>query len=123
MLKFGKCPQCTCQMRIETLGCWRCGTKVNGTLSIPLLARLPAEHADFVEKFLASNGSLSLVQKELECSYPKVRRLMNESMSILKEEIESSIREKEQILEAMEQKKLSGQDAMRLLNSLIHGGT
>lgn len=105
-------------MRIETLCCWRCGTTVRGQLTVPILARLPDELARFVETFLASNGSLSEVQKRLACSYPKARRLMNDTMATLRVEFEAAVREKDQILEALEAEALAPREAARLLNSL-----
>jgi hypothetical protein len=108
-------------MRIESLHCWRCGTSVTGRLPIPVLALLPAEHAEFVEKFLLANGSLTKVQEVLGCSYPKVRRLLNESMAALREELRAEIREKEEILEALEGDRLEGAEAMQLLRSLAGG--
>ena len=118
---FGTCPQCSERMRIETLACWHCGTRVSGQLSIPLLARLSVEQMEFVERFLLANGSLSSVQKELDCSYPKVRRLLNETMDRLRSEMEAALREKEQILRAVEEKKLEGPEALQLLRSLLGG--
>ena len=119
---FGACPQCSGRMRIEVLHCWRCGTSVNGRIPIPALALLPADQADFVEKFLLANGSLTRVQKVLECSYPKVRRLLNESMAALREQLKAEIREREEILEALEEERLEGGEAMQLLRSLAGGG-
>ena len=115
---FGTCPQCTSRMRIETLHCWRCGTTVTGRIAIPILATLPDELARFVERFLAANGSLSQVQKEMECSYPKVRRLMNEAMAALRAEVDAALREKEEILEALEDERLDGKEAVQLLRNL-----
>lgn len=108
-------------MRIESLHCWRCGTSISGRIPIPALALLPPDHADFVEKFVLSNGSLTKVQQVLGCSYPKVRRLLNESMAALREELRSEIREKEEILEALESERLEGPEAMQLLRSLAGG--
>ena len=105
-------------MRIEKLVCWRCGTEVQGQLTISVLARLPEDLARFVETFLASNGSLSEVQSRIGCSYPKARRLMNETMATLRTEFDAAVREKEEILQALECEALGPREAARLLNSL-----
>jgi hypothetical protein len=115
---FGACPQCASRMRIEKLVCWRCGTSVTGRIAIPLLATLPEEQARFVERFLAANGSLTQLQKEMGCSYPKVRRLMNETMAALRAEFEAAAREKEEILLALEDERLGGKEAAHLLRNL-----
>ena len=58
----------------------------------------------------------------LECSHPKVRRLLNESMAALREQLKAKIREREEILEALEDERLEGGEAMQLLRSLAGGG-
>lgn len=118
---FGICPQCANRMLIEVLGCWHCGTTVNGRIAIPIVARLPREQSEFVEKFLLANGSLSKVQDIMGCSYPKVRRLLNNTMASIKEEINADLREKETILQALESDQLDGQEAIRLIRGLTGG--
>ncbi|MFT7485652.1 MAG: hypothetical protein ACI9F9_001502 [Candidatus Paceibacteria bacterium] len=116
---FGECPTCTHRMRIESMRCWRCGTTVNGQLAIPLVARLPEDQARFVDVFLLGNGSLSAVQKEIDCSYPKARRLLDDTIATLRAEIESARLEKEEILDALERGDLEGKEAVQLVRSLI----
>ena len=116
---FGECPSCSCRMRIETMSCWQCGTKVTGQISIPLVARLPDEQAAFVEAFLLGNGSLSQVQTDLGFSYPKARRLLDDTIKALRAEFDAAKREKEQILDALEGGDLEGKQAIQLVRSLI----
>ena len=118
---FGECPSCSSRMRIETLSCWQCGTKVSGQISIPLVARLPEEQTAFVEAFLLGNGSLSQVQKDLGFSYPKARRLPDDTIKALRAEFDAARAEKEQILESLESGDLDGQRAVQLVRSLIGG--
>ena len=116
---FGDCPTCAHRMRIESMRCWRCGTTVNGQLAIPLVARLPREQAEFVDVFLLGNGSLSKVQTELSCSYPKARRLLDDTIATLRAELESARLEKEEILSALERGDLNGKEAVQLVRSLV----
>jgi len=118
---FGSCPQCSKRMFIESLLCWRCGTSVQGRISIPLLARLPKEQIEFAEKYLLANGSLSDVQKKLDCSYPKVRRLLDETMDSIKQEIRADLREKEDLLRALEKDELESKEALMLIRGLVSG--
>ncbi|MCA8973462.1 MAG: DUF2089 family protein [Planctomycetes bacterium] len=99
--------------------CWRCGTTVSGQLSIPLVARLPEEQARFVDAFLLGSGSLTQTQKALSCSYPKVRRLLDDSIATLRAEIEAAHREKEEILDALEGGSITGSQAVQLVQSLL----
>ncbi len=116
---FGACPSCDRSMRIESLSCWRCGTTVTGQISIPLVARLPEEQSQFVDTFLLGNGSLSNVQKELGYSYPKARRLLDDTIKTLRSEIEAARREKEEILDALEQGDIDGKRAVQLVRNLV----
>ena len=116
---FGDCPTCAHAMRIETLRCWRCGTMVSGQIAIPLVARLPEEQARFVEAFLLGNGSLTQVQSDLSCSYPKVRRLLDQTIESLRAGFEAARREKEEILTALERGDLDGKQALQLVRSLV----
>src|SRR5436190_24375787 len=113
-MSFGDCPYCSNRQVIEVLRCWRCDTTVTGRFAIPALARLPEAQARFVERFLLANGSLSKVQEEMGCSYPKARRLLDESMSALQAEIRGEMREKQAILDALEAQRLDGREAVRL---------
>lgn len=114
-MSFGVCPQCSQRMRVEKLHCWQCGTSVSGHLAVPVLARLPSEAAEFVHRFVLANGSLSAVQKQIGCSYPKVRRLLNDAMAALRTELEVDQREKQSILEALEDRSIDGKDAAKLI--------
>ncbi len=116
---FGDCPTCTHRMRIESMRCWRCGTTIKGQIAIPIVARLPEDQATFVDVFLLGNGSLSQVQKDLGCSYPKARRLLDDTISTLRAELEAAKREKEEILDALERGDLDGKEAVQLVRSLI----
>lgn len=116
---FGCCPGCAERMRIASLRCWRCGTTVGGQMPIPLLARLSDEHGKFLEQFVLGNGSLAAVQKVFECSYPKVRRLLDDTIAALRAEIEADRREQDEILTALEEKRVDGDEAVRLVRSLV----
>jgi len=100
----------------------RCGTTVNGQIAIPLVARLPGEQARFVEAFLLGNGRLSQVQKDLSCSYPKVRRLLNDTITPLRAGFEAAKREKEEIMAAVERGDLDGKQAVQVVRSLVGHG-
>ena len=115
---FGSCPQCSSRMVVERLSCWRCGTEVTGRLGVPLLARLPAELADFVRELLLANGSLSATQERMGCSYPKVRRLLDDVMATLRKEIEADLVAKEDVLGALEAGRLEAAEAVKLIRGL-----
>src|SRR5262249_15935092 len=116
--EFGCCPQCASRMVIERMACWRCDTGVTGRLGVPLLARLASEEAEFVREFLLCNGSLSATQERLGCSYPKVRRLLAQTMETLRREMREDLRLKDDVVRAIEDGTLKGSDAVRLIRGM-----
>ena len=59
------------------------------------------------------------MQKELGFSYPKARRLLDDTIKALRAEFDAAKREKEQILDALEGGDLEGKQAIQLVRSLI----
>ena len=97
-------------------------TTITGQLSIPIVARLPEEQARFVDVFLLGNGSLSQAQKDLGCSHPRARRLLNDTIATIRREFAAARKEKDEILDALEQGDLDGKQAVQLVRSLIGQG-
>jgi len=70
---------------------------------------------------LLGNGSLSQVQKDLGFSYPKARRLLDDTIKALRAEFDAARAEKEQILESLESGDLDGQRAVQRVRGIIGG--
>ena len=69
----GTCPVCGHEMHVVRLRCAHCTTAVEGSFTLPRLARLSPEHQEFVEIFLRAKGKLNRVQEILGISYPTAR--------------------------------------------------
>ncbi len=69
----GTCPVCGRELHVTRLQCAHCGTQLEGTFTLPRLARLSPEHQEFVEIFLRAEGKLNRVQEILGISYPTAR--------------------------------------------------
>lgn len=78
------CPSCRGELKVESLLCERCDTRVEGLYKLPTLALLSPEEQGFVLKFVKHSGSLKEMSKELNLSYPTVRNVLNELIDNIK---------------------------------------
>ena len=78
------CPSCDSAMQVGKMHCERCGTDVNGSYELPLLAQLPEKEQRFILEFVKASGSLKDMAKRLEVSYPTVRNLLDDLIGKIK---------------------------------------
>ena len=112
------CPCCQATMEIEKLRCTSCDVTIEGRIPIPRLARLAADDREFVELFVRSSGSLKAVAGKLGVSYPTVRSRLDRVIAAL-EAAENDERDaRNQILDQIEQGKISVDEAIQQLREL-----
>ncbi len=85
----GTCPVCGHELHVTRLQCAQCGSSLEGTFTLPRLARLSPEHQEFVEIFLRAEGKLNRVQEILGISYPTARNRLLAVIRALGYEAES----------------------------------
>lgn len=113
------CACCQAPLIVERMQCTGCGSVVEGKLPIPALAKLSREQQQFVEAFLLSNGSLKQVAKEMGCSYPKVRNILDDVMETMREIRKKGRSQREEILSQLEDGKIKGREAADRLRLLL----
>ncbi|WP_289292991.1 DUF2089 domain-containing protein [Romboutsia ilealis] len=114
-----KCPVCTKEMKIMKLKCNHCNTTIENEFSISKFDRLSKEQLNFVEVFLACRGNIKDVEKQLGISYPTVRGKLDEINHELGLSIKKDTRkEKEKIMDMLENKEISSEEAINLLKKL-----
>lgn len=114
-----KCPVCDGDLVIDELHCVICNTKIKNSFVFSKLSKLSKEDATFVELFVMSRGSIKDMEKHLNLSYPTVRSRLDSIIHKLAESTDSSYSDKSDILDALENGKLSASEAaehLRLLN-------
>lgn len=116
-----KCPVCAEEMKIMKLKCNHCNTIIENEFSISKFDRLSKEQLNFVEVFLACRGNIKDVEKQLGISYPTVRGKLDEINNklglVIKKDTEKE-KEKEKIMEMLENKEISSEEAINLLKKL-----
>jgi hypothetical protein len=116
-----RCPVCQNELTITRLHCEACETTLEGRFTGGLFAHLTREQMDFVMTFIRCEGKLNRVEVELGLSYPTLRNRLHEIIRALgyepgKEETpEVAEDRRRQILEDLDQGKLTADAAMRIL--------
>jgi len=77
------CPSCQSKLKVKTLDCEQCQTKVDGNFKMPLLAALPDDAQQFILEFVKNSGSLKEMAKTMSLSYPTVRNRLDEIIKTL----------------------------------------
>jgi hypothetical protein len=118
---IGQCPICNDTLHVTRLHCRNCDTALEGHFSLGRLYQLSPEQLAFVELFVRCEGKINRVEQELGLSYPAVRARLTEVIEAMGYEVGDSGKEtlsqekRRQILDDVNNGKLSAQEAMQLL--------
>jgi hypothetical protein len=123
---LGKCPVCEAPLIVTRLRCSRCETSIDGAFdpaSGPF-SKLSPEQVNFVLTFVRCEGRFNRMEDELKISYPTIRNRLLEIIRILgfepgKEDLPVRLSEDErrQILDDLEQGKITFEKANQLLKN------
>lgn len=80
---LGKCPVCQENLIATELKCEKCGTVIKGEFTLSDFDRLSEPQMKFAEVFLKNGGNIKAVEKDLNISYPTVKKLLSEVVSTL----------------------------------------
>ncbi|MFT3740189.1 MAG: DUF2089 family protein [Breznakibacter sp.] len=72
------CPSCASGLHVQSLVCGACGTAINGTFDLPVLAKLEPKEQQIVLDFVLSSGSLKQMAQKMGVSYPTVRNMLDD---------------------------------------------
>lgn len=117
---ISKCPICTQQLTIRSLHCDHCDIDISGEFMLSPLSMLNKEQLAFVETFLINQGSIKAVEKELNVSYPTVKKMLNDILMSLgykvnEEEIDTR---RVEILDRLAKREITYEEAMKLLKEV-----
>ena len=123
------CPVCKEELRVEKLHCDHCHTSIEGSFTLSKFNYLETEKLYFIEVFIKNRGNIKAIEKELNISYPTVKKMLDEVVvglgySVTEEDEVFQRQEKEEpqvkdvktsILEKIEKGQLSVQEALEIL--------
>lgn len=117
------CPVCSKELTITRLNCEHCQIEINGHFHLSKLSLLSKEHLTFVEVFLKNSGSIKAIEKDLNISYPTVKKLLNEVLTALGYDVKDDVETKEslkrqEILNKLAAKEITYAEATELLKNV-----
>ena len=71
------CPSCNGLLAVRRLECSVCGTAVEGSFALPVLARLTPDDQAFLLNLVKCSGSLKDLARVYGVSYPTVRNRLD----------------------------------------------
>lgn len=121
------CPVCKHDLHVTRLACDHCHTAIEGSFTLSKFNYLETEKLYFIEVFIKNRGSIKAIEKELNISYPTVKKMLDEVIVGLgyaldaynaddSEEKEEPKGLKAGILEKIEKGEMSVEDAIALIN-------
>lgn len=117
-----QCPICGGEVVVTRINCRNCNTSIEGRFSSRSFSQLTPKQMDFVETFVRLEGKITRMEKELNLSYPTIRKLLHDVIRALgyepgaEEELaELSEEERQSILNDLDSGKISLEDALEKL--------
>jgi len=121
------CPVCKSNLHVAKLHCPECDTVIEGDFTLSKFNYLETEKLYFIEVFIKNRGNIKAIEKELNISYPTVKKMLDdvilglgyspdayEEDPVFKEKEEPKV-SKASILERIEKGDLSVADAIEFL--------
>ncbi len=125
----GRCPVCSHELSVTRLQCGNCETQIEGRFHLGRFQRLSPEQLAFIEVFVKNRGIIKDVEAELGISYPTVRARLDDALRAMgfpaggdddprvspRDARNQARDEKRRILEALQNKQITPEEAARRL--------
>ena len=119
---ISNCPVCSHDLVITSVYCERCDISISGQFTLSKFDYLSKEQQYFVENFIKNQGSIKAIEKEMNISYPTVKKMLVDVIIALGYENvedqsrqESTAKDKHDILKRVASKELSVDEAIALI--------
>ena len=127
---LSECPVCKHDLKVKELMCDHCDTVIKGSFTLSKFNYLETEKLYFIEVFVKNRGNIKAVEKELNISYPTVKKMLDDVILGLgytpEKEDEEPIKEasepkvsKSSILEKIANKEITVLEAIELLKKKV----
>lgn len=77
------CPVCSKDLHVTHLACDHCHTEVKGEFRFSKFNYIDKETLYFIEVFVKNRGNIKAVEKEMNISYPTVKKYLDEAITSL----------------------------------------
>ena len=117
---IGTCPVCNNNLTVSVLKCNECNTSIHGEFSLSRFDYLTPSQQEFALVFIKNSGNIKLIEKELNISYPTVKKNLDEIINALGFEkiniLESDKMSKEEVYRALKNGEIDFEEAEELLS-------
>jgi len=113
-----KCQFCYGGMSVQEIACKKCNITMRGDFLISKMARLSVGEQKFIEEFVLAGGNLKELGTKMRISYPTVRARLDRVIESLKSLKDEAGERKQNILDAIENGKVSAEEGARLIKEL-----
>ncbi|MBN3490020.1 DUF2089 domain-containing protein [Acholeplasma equirhinis] len=101
------CPVCEHDLHITHLECEHCNTKISGEFNFSKFNYLDQETLLFIELFVKNRGNIKAVEKEMNVSYPTVKRHLEEAIVALGYKVDEDDEDEEEDIVELKKSKLA----------------
>lgn len=98
------CPVCKHDLKVTKLSCDHCDTVIEGNFSLSKFNYLETEKLYFIEVFVKNRGNIKAIEKELNISYPTVKKMLDDVIVGLGYSLDPELDNEEEEKEKLDQK-------------------
>lgn len=80
---IGTCPVCGENLSVSVLTCEKCDTSIHGNFNLSKFDYLNVSQQEFAFVFIKNGGNIKLIEKELNISYPTVKKNLDDLINAL----------------------------------------
>ncbi|MBE6131272.1 MAG: DUF2089 domain-containing protein [Erysipelotrichaceae bacterium] len=80
---IGTCPVCGENLTVSVLTCDGCNTSIHGSFNLSKFDYLSTAQQEFAFVFIKNGGNIKLIEKELNISYPTVKKNLDDLINAL----------------------------------------
>jgi hypothetical protein len=75
---ISECPVCKQDLHVHRLKCSHCDTVIEGEFTLSKFNYLDTEQLYFIEVFVKNRGNIKAIEKEMDLSYPTIKKMLDD---------------------------------------------
>ena len=116
---LGNCPICGQKMVVSQLSCKRRDTSISGSFSLSKFDYLSQQEQEFALTFIKNAGNIKQIEKEMNISYPTVKKMLDSVIKNLGFENKNNNQlNKEAVLDMLRKNEITFKEADELLKQI-----
>ncbi|MDD5292719.1 MAG: DUF2089 domain-containing protein [Candidatus Izemoplasmatales bacterium] len=135
---ISECPVCHHDLEVKVLSCDHCGTQIEGRFTLSKFNYLDSEKLFFIEMFVKNRGNIKAIEKEMDLSYPTIKKILDDVIaglgytpdqsapndeSVQQEKDAKETQYRMEILEKLNNKEMTAEEAAEALKKIKVGGS